>query len=181
MTIVEKDLFVENSDVQVNSPSMGGGVDAASGCDHLDMKAIEDRVFPRFRRELNAILGFAEILDSEGADQVAIVEDIRRSAQKLVSFLELYHKGIFQETSEYEYSIRPCSISEILQQIDILKRPEATKKGIEFKIVNESSVGDRILCDREWLELSLGNIVDNAIGYTSEGHVTLTVGGAVIG
>ena len=175
MTIVQNDAAVPNPSDQACPSFTSGLIDEPSRLEYLDEKTVLDRVFPRLSREINAILGFTEFLDSEGAGQVDAIDDIRRSAQKLVSFLDLYGKGVFRETGEPEYSIGPCSIPAILKQIEVLKRPCATKKEIEFKIVKQSSVPDTILCDAEWLRLSLVNFVDNAIQYTRQGQVVVTV------
>lgn len=175
MTIKQKDLAVVKPSDQGCLPCSPGLTDEPSRWIHLDMKTLLDRVLPRLRMELNAILGFTQLLGPERADQDDSIGDIQQSSQKLVSFLELFGKGLLLETGETEFSIQPCSIQAMLEQIDELKRPAATKKAIEFKIQKQSSVPDTICCDPEWLRLSLLNFVDNAIQYTHQGEVVMTV------
>ena len=54
------------------------------------IEALTDKILPRMRTELNAIIGRSRMLIPENADQAESMEAIEEGAENLVAFLDDY-------------------------------------------------------------------------------------------
>lgn len=180
MTIEQKDPAVSDMFTQDVLPDFAGVGETLQRENHLDATSVLEHILPRLQTELHAILGFAQSVEVGGSNADDRIKDIQRCAQKLISFSELSAKLVRIETGECEFSIQSYSIRSLLDQIDSLGRRGALEKGLEFKIINQTSCPDSIQTAPEPLRLSLMNLVDNAIKYTHQGYVHMIVSNRLV-
>ncbi len=69
----------------------------------------------------------------------------------------------------------PACVSEILRGVEAIMRASAEQVGLDFRIVYESAIPERIVTDPDRLTQTLINLVGNAIKFTPEGHIYIRV------
>ena len=112
------------------------------------------------------LLGDAEIPEEQKGNAAAIHEQ----AEKLRFLIDNLVKMSRLENGILSLSPEKSDVSSVLSDICSQYRDKAETKGLELSLsAKESSA----IIDRKWTAEAIGNIVDNAIKYTSEGSVTL--------
>jgi PAS domain S-box-containing protein len=133
------------------------------------------------RTPMTAILGFAEILLEEEADLDArpqhreAIRTIRRNGAFLLEILNDVLDFSKIEANRLEVERIPCSPLEILFDVETLMRVRAEQKEIEFGIALEGAIPQRIETDPVRLRQVLLNLVGNAVKFTDQGGVQISV------
>jgi PAS domain S-box-containing protein len=129
------------------------------------------------RTPMNAILGFSELLAAEDmtAEHKENVNLIRESSQNLLSLINDILDFSKIEAGQLETEIIDCSLADLLDSVGSLMEPTATKKGLEFKVVEAGTLPEQIRSDPNRLQQCLINLAGNAIKFTGKGHVYINV------
>ena len=114
------------------------------------------------------LLGDAEIREDQKANAAAIHEQ----AEKLRFLIDNLVKMSRLENGILSLSPEKSDISSVLSDICSQYRDKAEAKGLEFSVSSKETFA---IIDRKWTAEAIGNIVDNAIKYTSDGSVTIKV------
>ncbi|NJN54304.1 MAG: HAMP domain-containing histidine kinase, partial [Anaerolineae bacterium] len=132
------------------------------------------------RTPLNAIMGYSEMLeegvygDISGSQRKA-TREILRSTGVLIEFISNLLDRAQLESGKVKLEMRPISprdfVDEIQPQVAVL----AMAKGLSFACEVADDLPDKILGDRYWLRQITLNLASNAVKFTEEGHVQLTV------
>jgi signal transduction histidine kinase len=130
------------------------------------------------RTPMNAIIGFAEILGEENLNcvQHEYIKTIHQSGQTLLTLINDILDLSKIEAGRMEIEWLDCSLHELLNHVDILLRPQAERKDIDFEIHRDPEVPDLIRMDPTRLRQCLMNLVSNAIKFTECGHVYISIG-----
>ncbi|WP_062208145.1 HAMP domain-containing sensor histidine kinase [Aureimonas sp. AU12] len=145
-----------------------------------DSPALLATVSHELRTPLNAIIGFSDLLDQEvfGAfadpRQKEYVGLIRRSSQHLLDVVNGLLDVSKLEAGRYELAPKPFSITEMAQCAAEMIRGEADAKGLRF-LVKLAPLDDTIVADRRACQQILVNLLANAVKFTHEGTVCLSV------
>jgi len=125
------------------------------------------------RTPMNAIIGFAEILSEENLSGVQreYIRTIHDSGQTLMTLINDILDLSKIEAGRMDIEWLDCSVQELLDHIDMLLRPQAERKDIDFEIHAEGDLPDVIRMDPTRLRQCLMNLVSNAIKFTECGHV----------
>lgn len=131
------------------------------------------------RTPLNAIVGFATLLENE-ADNPAKVQDytkkITSASQNLLGLLSDILDMSRIESGKTTVNLSEESISDIVNEVDTIIRPQMRAKGHTFDIVVSGVVHDTIVVDRLRFIQILTNLLTNAVKYTQDnGSVRFTV------
>ena len=130
------------------------------------------------RTPMNAILGLNSLLRNElsaKAEDAEIVDHIRRSTEQLLrvvndildfSQLQAGHLSLREERFE---------LSETVQSVLDLWADKAQAKGLNLRLEDQQVLGLWVNGDRQRLIQVLRNLVDNAVKFTSSGHVLVRV------
>ena len=113
------------------------------------------------------LLGDAEIPEDQKGNAAAIHEQ----AEKLRFLIDNLVKMSRLENGILSLSPEKSDISSVLNDICSQYRDKAEAKGLELSLSAKETAA---IIDRKWTAEAIGNIVDNAIKYTSEGRVTIT-------
>lgn len=130
------------------------------------------------RTPLSAIKGFAETLREESTgEHLEYLEVILRNADRLIGIVD----GLL-ELSELEgenpaIDIREVRLREIVEGVFSLFRQKLEEKGLTAS-VEETRPGVTIRGDPFRIEQLFINLIDNAIKYTQEGGITVSLGGS---
>ena len=112
------------------------------------------------------LLGDDEIPEEQKGNAAAIHEQ----AEKLRFLIDNLVKMSRLENGILSLSPEKSDISSVLNDICSQYRDKAETKGLKLSL---SAKETSAIIDRKWTAEAIGNIVDNAIKYTSEGSVTL--------
>ncbi len=123
------------------------------------------------RAPLNTVVLNAELLKVVPPDEVRncvlnIMESAKSAGDYVTKLLDLARAG-GEEQNRIEY----ISVSSILSNIQQRFRPSAEKKGLYLQVASERDI--EVQTDRQKLERLVGNLLDNAVKYTSTGGVIL--------
>lgn len=128
------------------------------------------------RSPLNAIYGYAQLLERD--DTISAAEAggvIRRAAEHLTNLVEGLLEISRIESGVLEVRTEVVQLPTLLEDVMDMFRMQASAKGIELRYVETGRVPRFVRTDEKRLAQILINVLSNAIKYTREGGVTLTV------
>jgi len=134
------------------------------------------------RTPLTAILGFADILDeSVTVDQTPerrkqIIDTIKNAGAHLLTVVNDVLDLSKIEAGKLTVKIVETRLVNLLCEVEKLMLKSATDKGLVLSVTISSPLPDRLLCDPTRLRQILMNLVGNAIKFTEQGTVRITVG-----
>ena len=135
------------------------------------------RMSHELRTPLNGVLGYSQLLqrdDNIQAGQRDTLSAIESCGQHL---LELINDVLDLERIErglLEVDIQACVLPQLLQRVVDVVQPRANEKGLLFR-VNQEDIPQTICTDAMKLRQVLINLLGNAIKFTDQGSVTLSV------
>jgi PAS domain S-box-containing protein len=136
------------------------------------------------RTPLNAVLGFAQLLDMDNLtpDQKESVVQILQAGRHLLGLMNEILDISRIEAGNLSLSPEPVSVFDAIEHAVKLVRPLATPRRIEIDVLAQNGADRYVQADRQRLNQILLNFVSNAIKYNREGgRVTLWCGDAAVG
>ena len=128
------------------------------------------------RSPLNAIFGYAQLLEREPANPPQnAVRVIRRSAEHLSNLVDGLLDISKIESGLLRLNRDRVRLSEFLDQIVDMFRVQAAAKGIEFRYQPAAWLPSTVHIDQKRLRQVLINLLSNAIKFTDQGHAALSV------
>jgi signal transduction histidine kinase/DNA-binding NarL/FixJ family response regulator len=130
------------------------------------------------RTPLNAIFGYAQLLERDTTllkPQLESVRVMRRSAEHLANLVDGLLDISRMESGLFRLNPAPINLTDFLDQIVDMMRPQAADKGIEFHCERSAHLPRNVTADAKRLRQILLNLLSNAIKYTQAGSATLNV------
>lgn len=129
------------------------------------------------RIPMNGILGMAQLAMADPLPQVQRqrLSVIKSSAEGLLKILDDILDISKLETQAEIYERVPFDLKQSLREIINLMMPRANEKGLTLQLTASSLVPDRVLGDESRLRQILFNLIGNALKFTSDGSVTVSV------
>ena len=129
------------------------------------------------RTPLNAIIGMADLLDSNAsvAENQENISTLKTSSLSLLSFINDILDFSKMQSGKLRLEKVDFSVPSILRQTQQLFQHQAQKKNIKLETVIAEDVPDFVKGDPTRLLQVLNNLVGNAIKFTDHGKVTLQV------
>ncbi len=129
------------------------------------------------RTPMNAILGFSDLLADEPLEeqQRGYVNLIRSSGATLLGLINDILDFSKIEAGKLTIEKTDTQLDVILEELESMFRPMATKKGIELAVLQCDDLPRVINTDPMRLRQCLINLINNAIKFTSHGHVYVNV------
>ena len=129
------------------------------------------------RTPMNGIIGLSTLLTNAGIGDAEheMAGTIRQCATSLLNLLNDvldFSKG---EAGKFVRKDAPFNLRKELKTISSVIMPVVEKKLLNFKITVEDSIDDLLLGDFEHLRQILLNLLTNAVKFTKEGLIELTV------
>ncbi|MHA8061905.1 PAS domain-containing protein [Aquirufa beregesia] len=129
------------------------------------------------RTPLNAIIGFTELLQSShlASPESEYVENIQTAGDHLLLLINDILDLSKIDSGKIELEVQPFRLKESLKHVHDLLKVKATKKAIDFLLYLDSELPEVIIGDRGRLNQVLINLAGNAIKFTEEGEVSISV------
>ena len=129
-----------------------------------------------FRTPLNGVLGMARLLEGTGltAEQRAYVSALRDSGEHLLSLVNDVLDFAKLGADKIELHPATMDVEGLLRSVSELLSPRAQEKGLEIAWAAPTGIG-QALADEGRLRQILLNFAGNAVKFTEEGGVLLTV------
>lgn len=134
-----------------------------------------------FRTPMTAILGFSELLESDlmkdpkAKDRRDWIQTVSRNAKHLLTILNDILDLSKIEAGKISLEKIEVVPRDLIRDVVALMLPRATEKGIEIRIDEKSTFPDAIAADPVRIKQVLLNLVSNAVKFTANGCVTLSV------
>ncbi|MCR4806403.1 MAG: response regulator [Lachnospiraceae bacterium] len=134
------------------------------------------------RTPINSILGMNEMIIRENRDRKIdeYARNVQASGKMLLSLVNDVLDFSQLEADKMKIINESISLTTILSDIVSMSDERANGKGLNFKMELDGEVPDGLETDEVRLKQILINLINNAIKYTDEGNVTLSVGGRYI-
>ncbi len=130
------------------------------------------------RTPMTAILGFTELLeagDLSQAEEQSAISTIRSNGEYLLSLLNDILDLSKVEAGQIEMERISCSPAQITHEVESLLRVRADLKDLKLETQWETSIPEQIVSDPTRIRQVLVNLVGNAIKFTHQGRVTVSV------
>ena len=130
------------------------------------------------RTPLNAVIGFSDLILEEGglsADHAGSVSAIRRAGNQLLRMLNDMLDFTKLEAGRVEVDLQAVDLLSVVAEVVETATPEAVRKGLEIVIETMGHVPEMLVLDGPKLRQILVNLVFNAVKFTPQGGVHLTV------
>jgi PAS domain S-box-containing protein len=130
------------------------------------------------RTPLGAILGYSELLASQGlseAERSNYVSAVKRNGDLLSNIINDVLDLAKVEAGKLDFEKQDVPIEEILTDITTLLHLQALEKGISLIVAADGPIPSTIQTDSLRLRQILMNIVGNALKFTDRGSIEVTV------
>ena len=130
------------------------------------------------RTPLAAIIGYAELLDEDdlpALDRQGATRTVKRNSSHLLKLVNQILDLSKIEAGELLLETEDTSLESVLADVMSLLRVNASENGLDLRLTFETRVPRIIYTDPLRLKQILVNLVGNAIKFTDEGSVNITV------
>ncbi len=130
------------------------------------------------RTPLNAILGYAQLMAQEPdttSSQQRQLDIINRNGEYLLQLINDVLSISKIEAGRITLEESSCNLYALLDTLEGMFHLRSEKKGLKFICERSSNVPQHIFTDEQKLRQIITNLLDNAIKFTEQGHVTLRI------
>lgn len=130
------------------------------------------------RTPLTAILGFTELLSTDltlGDDNCRYLDTINRSGKYLLSLINDLLDMAKLESGHLQLRQGHCNLNSLILDLERLFRHQAQLKGLTFEVNRSPDLPHSIVTDEKKLRQILVNLIGNAVKFTENGSVTLSI------
>jgi len=168
-------VFLELYQVKAETQKMAEEAQAAT----LAKSQFLANMSHELRTPMNAIMGFSELLADEQdnftqaqKDNLFIIQDSSNNLLTLINDILDFSKI---EAGQLDVVIAECSLDQLLASVEAMLKGLANKKKLTLEVLRVGTLPTVIQSDPDRLRQCLINLVNNAIKFTSEGHVHIKV------
>ena len=130
------------------------------------------------RTPMNAILGFNGVLREELADQpeqVEVVDHIRRSTEHLLHVVNDILDFSQLQAGQLRLRNEDFDLSALLDEMVSIYQAKADEKNLLFRASLDPNLPKGVHADRQRVQQTLRNLLDNALKFTDRGSITLGI------
>lgn len=129
------------------------------------------------RTPMNGIIGMTELLEMENLsdDQRAYLTPLRTSADELLCLINHMIQLSALESGQIQLSSAPFAVPNLLDEALSVIASTAREKGLGFHLEHDPALPTILIGDFERLIQVLQHLVSNAVKFTNQGKVSVTV------
>jgi PAS domain S-box-containing protein len=130
-----------------------------------------------FRTPLNGLLGMAEILRAGRCypEQKEYIEALLQSGNSLLDLVEDIINFVSLDLNRLPIQNELFSLDKLIEEIMLTMSPQAHKKNVEIILSFSEQAPKEVCGDAGRVRRILMNLVNNAVKFTDEGHVLISV------
>jgi len=130
------------------------------------------------RTPMNAIIGFAELMqmEQEGSDPDSHLSYIQSSGLTLLSIIDDILDISKIESGKFSLELSSVNLALCIEEIRFLFQSRAELQKLEFIVEFEPDLPSLVIIDETRLKQILINLCGNALKFTKQGRITLSVG-----
>ena len=129
------------------------------------------------RTPMNGILGMADLLAMEDLteDQRSYLQPLRTSANDLMHLINQMIELSKLESGQIKLTPHPFAVTDFLEGLLGKVNSEAKAKGLTLHLEHDPEIPDVLVGDLERLRQTLVNLVGNAVKFTDQGRISVSV------
>lgn len=129
------------------------------------------------RTPMNSILGYSRLSSKLAADkkQKEFLDIVETSGRNLLALIDDILDLSKIEAGKMELAYQPMNPNTLFNEIENIFRIKTKEKGIEFIVQVDPEIPASLLMDETRLRQILFNVVGNAVKFTDEGYVKLSI------
>lgn len=129
------------------------------------------------RTPLNAVIGFTYLLknDNPSPSQIEYLEPLSFSADNLLALINDILDFSKIESGKIEFESIEFDLKKFLQSIKSLNQLKANENGNSLKLIIDDDIPEMIVGDSYRLGQILNNLINNAIKFTENGTITVSL------
>ena len=157
--------------------ALQGAKDAAEAANRAKSSFLAN-ISHEIRTPITAMLGAAELIRAEQTEQLEMrqrADMILRNGRHLMALVNDLLDLSRIDAGKLEVHPTLCPFLDILEDVDALTAPLRLDDSVEYRVIYETDIPERIHTDRTRLTQAVVNLVNNALKFTSAGHVYLRV------
>lgn len=134
------------------------------------------------RTPMNAVLGLLQLLKKTELNdkQLNYLEKTQGASQALLAILNDILDFSKVEAGKIEIDYHSFSLTELMQDLKVINSSDAVSKQLQLNYDIATDIPDRLIGDSLRIKQVLINLTGNAIKFTQQGHVTVTVKAKII-
>ena len=131
------------------------------------------------RTPINAVIGMNEMILRESNDNniLGYAENIKKASRSLLSIINDILDFSKIESGKMEITEQPYRLSDVLTNVVNMVKIKAEKKKLRFNVSVDKNLPDNLTGDDVRITQIIVNLLNNAVKYTHEGSVSLSVNG----
>jgi signal transduction histidine kinase len=135
------------------------------------------RMSHEIRTPMNGVLGMTQLAQHAKTEEQRLeyLDKIHASASLLLGIINDILDFSKIEAGKMELETRPFDLTEAVENIQDLIRPRTSEKGLDLIVLTDESVPKMAVGDGLRLSQVLLNLLGNAVKFTKQGSITLTV------
>ncbi len=129
------------------------------------------------RTPLNAVIGFSELLSAIISDlkQKSYLHSIKTAGKSLLSLINDILDISKIEAGKLEVQFSPINLRTIVDEITSIFELKAKRKNLQLMIDVDANVPSILILDEARLRQVLLNLVGNAVKFTEQGHIKISI------
>ncbi|MFN8239352.1 MAG: PAS domain S-box protein [Bacteroidales bacterium] len=129
-----------------------------------------------FRTPLNAVIGFADLIEkADGPDKIIYAENVRSSGRRLLTMVDDILDLIRSEKGDFELENDTVSLKNLFSEIIDDFSEVVRGKGLSFITEISPHLPAFVTIDGHRLKQVITNLLDNAVKFTEKGKISLKV------
>ncbi|NCA89729.1 MAG: PAS domain S-box protein [Gammaproteobacteria bacterium] len=170
---VEAEIRALNTDLEAKVAARTAEAEAASAAKSEFLAHMSHEI----RTPLNAVLGLVQVMEQSSLTpaQRGLIERIRTAGHSLLLLLNEILDFSKIEAGQLQLEARPFVLAPLLDQLDTLLGASARAKGLRFTFDAAPLPDGALVGDPLRLEQVLTNLIGNAIKFTDQGEVRLSI------
>ncbi|NVZ10501.1 CHASE domain-containing protein [Allochromatium humboldtianum] len=171
--LAKEEIRVLNADLEAKVEARTAEARAASAAKSEFLSHMSHEI----RTPLNAVLGLVQVMEqsSTNPEQRDLITSIRAAGRSLMLLLNDILDLSKIEAGKLQLESRPFFLASMLEQLESLLGPTARAKGLHFAIDTAPLPSGALVGDPLRLEQILTNLIGNAIKFTDQGEVRLSL------
>lgn len=141
------------------------------------IKTLISDISHQTKTPISNILLYSELLEEEELSETAKenILALHEQTDKLKFLIDALVKLSRLENGIVKLSVKQEKIEPMIARIIREQDAKAKEKGLQLKFCHSKQAEQEACFDKKWTTEAIGNLVDNAIKYTKQGNITVTV------